>query len=330
MNQEIIIPAIAEDGSLFPIEKMEAHRLGQQHLAISVFVFSGTRLLIQQRAAGKYHCPGRWANTCCSHPHWEETPEHAALRRVGEDRGLEVPVETWGSAGSTLVFLPGLGCPPGEYRQGIELAARRHRIVMLDLSFRTAHRLPRTVSDYYELVSGVTGAIAPGAPWCGHSFGALLALMRPGPAIAFAPSVPARIAFPRTVGRAARQQVREYLGFEGPAARRYAARILRDYALTAVRRPRSLFSITNDLRAEPSDYPFRSTNAVVYLSRNDDLYRQREYDEYFATAQRSPRVREVPEGHDWPITHPRLLGERIPRAMEILGRSRKSLPKERG
>jgi isopentenyl-diphosphate Delta-isomerase len=92
LSEDIIIPAIAEDGSLFPIEKMEAHRLGQQHLAISVFVFSGSRLLIQQRAAGKYHCPGRWANTCCSHPHWDETPEHAALRRVGEELGLEVPL----------------------------------------------------------------------------------------------------------------------------------------------------------------------------------------------------------------------------------------------
>ena len=92
MNQEIIIPAIAEDGSLFPIEKMEAHRLGQQHLAISVFVFSGARLLIQQRAAGKYHCPGRWANTCCSHPHWEESPGDAAVRRVKEELGFTVPL----------------------------------------------------------------------------------------------------------------------------------------------------------------------------------------------------------------------------------------------
>ncbi len=92
MSEDIIIPAIAGDGSLFPIEKMEAHRLGQQHLAISVFVFSGSRLLIQQRAAGKYHCPGRWANTCCSHPHWDEAPEHAAVRRVGEELGFSVPL----------------------------------------------------------------------------------------------------------------------------------------------------------------------------------------------------------------------------------------------
>jgi isopentenyl-diphosphate delta-isomerase len=92
MSDEIIIPAIADDGTLFPIEKMEAHRIAQQHLAISVFVFSGTKLLIQQRAKGKYHCPGRWANTCCSHPHWQESVEDAARRRVDEELGFTVPL----------------------------------------------------------------------------------------------------------------------------------------------------------------------------------------------------------------------------------------------
>lgn len=89
---EIIIPAIAGDGTLFPIEKMEAHRTGQQHLAISVFVFSGSKLLIQQRAASKYHCPGKWANTCCSHPNWGETVEDAAKRRTQEELGFTVPL----------------------------------------------------------------------------------------------------------------------------------------------------------------------------------------------------------------------------------------------
>ncbi len=92
MSNDIIIPAIAEDGSLFPIEKMEAHRIAQQHLAVSVFVFSGTRLLIQQRAHGKYHCPGLWANTCCSHPHWDEAVGDAAQRRLYEELGVRVPL----------------------------------------------------------------------------------------------------------------------------------------------------------------------------------------------------------------------------------------------
>ncbi len=87
------IPAVATDGSLYPIEKLEAHRLGVQHIAISVFLFSGDRLLIQQRAAGKYHCGGLWANTCCTHPHWGEAVHDAAVRRLGEELGIRATPE---------------------------------------------------------------------------------------------------------------------------------------------------------------------------------------------------------------------------------------------
>ncbi|MEI2387885.1 isopentenyl-diphosphate delta-isomerase [Breoghania sp. JC706] len=92
MNKTIIIPAIADDGSLYPVEKMAAHVQGVLHLAISVFVFDGDRLLIQKRAAVKYHCAGQWANTCCSHPHWNETLEDCASRRLQEELGFSVPL----------------------------------------------------------------------------------------------------------------------------------------------------------------------------------------------------------------------------------------------
>jgi isopentenyl-diphosphate delta-isomerase len=88
----LVIPAIAPDGSLYPVEKLAAHRDGQLHLAVSVFVFDGPLLLVQRRAAGKYHCPGQWANSCCSHPHWGELPEVAARRRLREELGLELPL----------------------------------------------------------------------------------------------------------------------------------------------------------------------------------------------------------------------------------------------
>jgi isopentenyl-diphosphate Delta-isomerase len=89
---EILIPAIATDDSLYPIEKLEAHRLGQLHLAISAFVFSRGRLLIQRRALSKYHCPGMWANTVCTHPHWGEAPDAAAQRRLMEELGFSIPL----------------------------------------------------------------------------------------------------------------------------------------------------------------------------------------------------------------------------------------------
>lgn len=89
---EIVIPGIAPDGSLYPIEKMEAHRLGVLHLAISAFVFSGDRLLIQRRALTKYHCGGQWANTCCTHPNYGEAVADAAHRRVREELGFTVPL----------------------------------------------------------------------------------------------------------------------------------------------------------------------------------------------------------------------------------------------
>jgi len=92
MNRHIIIPAVASDGSLFPVEKMAAHVQGLLHLAVSVFVFDGDLLLIQRRAAAKYHCGGQWANTCCSHPHWDETVEACAERRLQEELGFSIPL----------------------------------------------------------------------------------------------------------------------------------------------------------------------------------------------------------------------------------------------
>ena len=88
----IVIPAIAPDGSYFPIGKMRAHREGQQHLAVSVFVFSGDELLIQRRAATKYHCALQWANTCCTHPYWNEPVATAAPRRLFEELGIALPL----------------------------------------------------------------------------------------------------------------------------------------------------------------------------------------------------------------------------------------------
>jgi len=75
-------------GELTPVEKLQVHRRGLRHMAVSVFVVCGDDLLIQRRALGKYHTPGLWANTCCTHPHWGERAEDCAHRRLDEELGL--------------------------------------------------------------------------------------------------------------------------------------------------------------------------------------------------------------------------------------------------
>ncbi|WP_293447404.1 isopentenyl-diphosphate Delta-isomerase [Planktotalea sp.] len=83
----IMIPAwVGEE--LQPVEKLAAHQRGLRHKAISVFVTCGDDILIQQRALGKYHTPGLWANTCCTHPDWDEDPLHCAMRRTDEELGI--------------------------------------------------------------------------------------------------------------------------------------------------------------------------------------------------------------------------------------------------
>lgn len=91
-SRAIIIPAIDAHGEDYPIEKIAAHRSGQLHWAVSVFVFSGGEMLIQRRAAAKYHCGGLWANACCTHPHWGEDLAHSARRRIREELGAVFPL----------------------------------------------------------------------------------------------------------------------------------------------------------------------------------------------------------------------------------------------
>jgi isopentenyl-diphosphate delta-isomerase len=49
---------------------------------------AGDAVLIQRRAAGKYHTPGLWANTCCTHPLWGEEARACAVRRLKEELGI--------------------------------------------------------------------------------------------------------------------------------------------------------------------------------------------------------------------------------------------------
>ena len=103
------------NGALAPVEKMEVHRRGLRHKAVSVFVTRGGAVLIQRRAMDKYHTPGLWANTCCTHPHWGETAAACARRRLGEELGI---------TGLDLVWRDGL-----EYRAAVGEGMTEHEVV---------------------------------------------------------------------------------------------------------------------------------------------------------------------------------------------------------
>ena len=78
-----------QDGLLSTIEKVEAHRRGALHRAISVFIFNKrNEVLLQKRTADKYHSPDKWTNTCCTHPLPGESPLMAAKRRLQEEMGI--------------------------------------------------------------------------------------------------------------------------------------------------------------------------------------------------------------------------------------------------
>ncbi len=83
----LMIPAWV-GGSLVPVEKLEVHKRGLRHKAISVFVMRGKETLIQRRALHKYHTPGLWANACCTHPYWDEPALACATRRLQEELGV--------------------------------------------------------------------------------------------------------------------------------------------------------------------------------------------------------------------------------------------------
>lgn len=76
------------------MEKMAVHRKALLHRAFSVFIFNSRgEMLLQQRAAGKYHSAGLWTNACCSHPISGQQTGEAAEKRLQEEMGFTVPLQ---------------------------------------------------------------------------------------------------------------------------------------------------------------------------------------------------------------------------------------------
>ena len=87
--EEKVILVSEVDEQLGLMAKMEAHEKGILHRAFSVFVFNKKgELLLQQRALDKYHSPGLWTNTCCSHQRDGESNIEAGKRRLQEEMGF--------------------------------------------------------------------------------------------------------------------------------------------------------------------------------------------------------------------------------------------------
>jgi len=71
-------------------EKIKAHKEGKLHRAFSIFIFNKKgELLLQKRQTGKYHSPGLWSNTCCSHPRPGKDIKKEAERRLKEEMGIK-------------------------------------------------------------------------------------------------------------------------------------------------------------------------------------------------------------------------------------------------
>lgn len=88
---EMVILVDQNDNPIGTMEKMEAHRKGELHRAISVMIYNNRgEILLQKRASSKYHSGGLWTNACCSHPLPGEKTEAAARRRLKEEMGIDL------------------------------------------------------------------------------------------------------------------------------------------------------------------------------------------------------------------------------------------------
>jgi len=91
--EEKVILVDKQDNPIGLMPKMEAHEKGVLHRAFSVFILNNAGdLMLQQRALHKYHSPGLWTNTCCSHQRDGESNIAAGQRRLYEEMGFVTPL----------------------------------------------------------------------------------------------------------------------------------------------------------------------------------------------------------------------------------------------
>lgn len=93
-NKEYVVLVNPEDEKVGLMEKIEAHEKALLHRAFSVFIINDKEeILLQQRALSKYHSPGLWTNTCCSHQRDGENNIEAGKRRLMEEMGMQADLK---------------------------------------------------------------------------------------------------------------------------------------------------------------------------------------------------------------------------------------------
>jgi isopentenyl-diphosphate delta-isomerase len=94
MTRDHVILVNQFDEQVGTMEKIKAHQQGLLHRAFSIFIFNEEgKLLLQQRADGKYHGAGLWTNTCCSHPQDKENLLESALERLNYEMGFKCDLQ---------------------------------------------------------------------------------------------------------------------------------------------------------------------------------------------------------------------------------------------
>ncbi|ATA69110.1 isopentenyl-diphosphate delta-isomerase [Capnocytophaga cynodegmi] len=89
MEEEKVILVDEQNNPIGLMPKLEAHEKALLHRAFSVFIMNQKgEVMLQQRALHKYHSPGLWTNTCCSHQRENETNVEAGKRRLQEEMGF--------------------------------------------------------------------------------------------------------------------------------------------------------------------------------------------------------------------------------------------------
>ena len=157
LHEQIIAIDPSSPGGYAPIDKLEAHLSNIPHKAISIFVFDGDKLLLQRRAQSKYHSGGLWANTVCSHPRWQETPEHCASRRLREELGWQVELAEF----AQLKYQAQVGklfenehvhCFSGRFNADIDVSVF-NRAEVMEVEWVSIHQLHDRIDKAPELYS---------------------------------------------------------------------------------------------------------------------------------------------------------------------------------